>query len=65
MRTTLDLPKDLLDEACQMANVKTKTTAVIMSLQKLIESKKIEKLRTLRGKLDLDINLKTLRKKRI
>ena len=40
------------------------TSAVILSLQKLIESKKIEKLRALRGKLDLDVDLKRLRKKR-
>lgn len=64
MRTTMDLPKDLLEEARKICGVKTKTGTVILSLQKLIESKKIEKLRSLRGKLDLNVDLKRLRKDR-
>lgn len=64
MRTTMDLPKDLLEEARKMCGTKTMTGTVILSLQKLIESKKIEKLRSLRGKLNLDVDLKRLRKDR-
>lgn len=64
MRTTMDLPKDLLEEAKKICGAKTKTGTVILSLQKLIEAKKIERLRSLRGKLDLDIDLKRLRKDR-
>lgn len=64
MRTTMDLPEDLLEEVRKLCATKTKTGAVILSLQKMIESKKIEKLRALRGKLDLDVNLKQLRKDR-
>lgn len=64
MRTTMDLPKDLLEEARKICGTKTKTSAVILSLQKLIESKKIEKLRSLRGKLNLNVDLKRLRKDR-
>jgi len=64
MRTTMDLPKDLLEEAKKMCGTKTMTGTVILSLQKLIESKKIERLRSLRGQLDLDVDLKQLRKDR-
>lgn len=64
MRTTMDLPKDLLEEAKKMCGAKTMTSTVILSLQKLIEAKKIERLRSLRGKLDLDIDVKRLRKDR-
>jgi hypothetical protein len=60
----MDLPKDLLEEAKRICGAKTKTSTVILSLQKLIETKKIERLRSLRGKLDLDIDLKRLRKDR-
>jgi hypothetical protein len=60
----MDLPKDLLEEARKLSGAKTKTGTVILSLQKLIGSKKIEKLRALRGKLDLDVDLKLLRKDR-
>jgi hypothetical protein len=64
MRTTMDLPKDLLEEAKKMCGTKTMTGTVILSLQKLIQSKKIERLRSLRGKLDLDVDLTRLRKDR-
>ena len=64
MRTTMDLPKDLLEEARRVSGTKTKTSAVILALQQLIDSKKIEKLRALRGTIDLDIDLKKLRKDR-
>lgn len=64
MRTTMDLPKDLLEEAKKICGAKTKTSTVILSLQKLIDAKKIERLRALRGRLDLDIDVKQLRKDR-
>ena len=64
MRTTMDLPKDLLEEARKMCGTKTMTGTVILSLQKLIDSKKIERLRSLRGKLDLNVDLERLRKDR-
>ena len=64
MRTTLDLPEDLLKEAMQLSNVRTKTGTVILSLQELINKRKIERLRELKGKLDLDIDLDDLRRDR-
>jgi Arc/MetJ family transcription regulator len=64
MRTTLDLPDDLLSEAMRLSKVRTKTGAVILSLQELINRRKIERLRKLKGKLDLDIDLDSLRRDR-
>ena len=64
MRTTLDLPGDLLSEAMRLSKVKTKTGAVVLSLQELINRRKIERLRKLKGKLDLDIDLDSLRRDR-
>jgi len=64
MRTTLDLPEDLLKEAMQISNARTKTGTVILSLQELINKRKIERLRDLKGKLDLDIDLDALRRDR-
>ncbi len=46
MRTTMDLPKDLLEEAQKLCGAKTKPSTVILSLQKFIEVKKIEHLRS-------------------
>lgn len=64
MRTTMNLPKALLGEAKRVSGAKTNTGAVVLSLQKLIDSKKIEKLRSLRGVLRLDVDLSRLRRDR-
>ncbi len=65
MRTTLDLPENLLEEAMKMAKTKSKTSTIILSLQELINKKRIEQLRKLKGKLDLNIDLNTLRRNRL
>lgn len=64
MRTTLDIPEDLFAEAVRVSGAKSKTSTVILALQVLINRAKGEKLRALRGKLDLDIDLDALRRSR-
>lgn len=64
MRTTIDIPEEILTEAMQLAGIKTKTGAIVLSLQEFINHKKIEKLRGLRGKINLDIDLDALRRDR-
>ena len=61
MRTTLDLPEDLLNEAMKVANVKTKTKVIITALEELIRKSKISELKQYKGKIDLDLDLDTLR----
>ncbi|MHC4471455.1 MAG: type II toxin-antitoxin system VapB family antitoxin [Planctomycetota bacterium] len=63
MRTTLNIPEDLLDEAMRLSKAATKTMAVVMGLQELIHRKKIEQLRSLRGKVSLDLDLGKSRKR--
>jgi len=41
MRTTLNLPEDLLNEAMKAAHVKTKTKVIITALEELIRKSKI------------------------
>lgn len=65
MRTTLDLPDNLLAQAQRACGARTKTMTVVMALQQLVNSSKIEELRTLRGKVRLDIDLKALRADRV
>lgn len=59
MRTTLDLPEDLLNEA--MRATSTQTKVIITALEELIRKSKISELKTFKGKIDLDIDLKTIR----
>ncbi len=65
MRTTLDLPDGLLAAAQRACGARTKTMTVVMALQQLVNAAKIEQLRALRGKIRLDVDLKTLRAERV
>jgi hypothetical protein len=57
MRTTLDVPEDLLCEAQSLLQFKSKTDTVIFSLRELIRRKRIEELKGMAGSVDLDIDL--------
>ncbi len=56
MRTTLDIPTELMDEAIALLGFKSKTDAVIVALRELIRRKKLEELRALSGKLEIDVD---------
>jgi Arc/MetJ family transcription regulator len=64
VRTTLDLPEKLLDEAMKAAQVNTKTKAIIAALEELIRKSKISRLKDFKGKVDLDIDMDTVRGRR-
>lgn len=61
MRTTLDLPEDLILEAMQVANAKTKTKVIVMALEELVQKSKIAGLKKYKGKIDLEMDLDVLR----
>ncbi|MHB1227483.1 MAG: type II toxin-antitoxin system VapB family antitoxin [Desulfurivibrionaceae bacterium] len=61
MRTTLDLPKDLLEEAMKATHLETKTKVIITALEELIRKTRISELKQFKGKIDLDIDLNTIR----
>ena len=61
MRTTLDLPKDLLNEAMKTTHIQTKTKVIVTALEELIRKSKISELKKFKGKVDLDIDLDTIR----
>ncbi|NOZ55114.1 MAG: type II toxin-antitoxin system VapB family antitoxin [Gammaproteobacteria bacterium] len=61
MRTTLDLPENLLNEAMKVTHTNTKTAVIVKALEELIRKSKISDLKKYRGKIDLDIDLNELR----
>ena len=61
MRTTLDLPQDLLDEAMNATRARTKTGVIVLALEELIRKSKISKLKNFKGKVDLAIDLDDVR----
>jgi hypothetical protein len=63
MRTTLDLPEKLIEEAMALTHIQTKTDLIKTALQNLIQREKVKELANYYGKLDLDIDLDKLRKR--
>ena len=61
MRTTLDLPEDLIAEAMKATHITTKTQLIITALEDLIRKSKISGLKAYKGKVDLDIDMNALR----
>lgn len=61
MRTTLDLPEELLEKAMQVSNTPTKTRVIILALEELIRKSTIAELKNFKGTVDLEIDLDILR----
>ena len=62
MRTTLDLPEDLVSEAMKATHIRTKTKVIITALEELIRKAKIAELKQFKGQVtDLEIDLNRLR----
>ena len=64
MRTTLDLPENLLREAMQMTHIDTKTKVIITALEELIRKNKIAGIKEFKGKVDLEMNLDEIRRRK-
>ena len=63
MRTTLDLPETLIDEAMMLTNIQTKTEVIKTALMNLIQKEKIKDIKKFYGKLDLAIDMNDMRKR--
>jgi len=61
MRTTLDLPEELLAEAMKVTDIKTKTKVIVTALEDLIRKSKISNIKKYKGKVDLEVDLNNLR----
>jgi len=61
MRTTLDLPEELLNQAMQASHISTKTQVIITALEELVRRSRIADLKDYKGKINLDLDLNTIR----
>lgn len=61
MRTTLDLPENLLIEAMKVTQTKTKTGVIVRALEELVRKSKISDLKQYKGKIDIDIDFDAIR----
>jgi len=61
MRTTIDLPENLIAEAMKLTNSKTKTDVIKKALANLIQREKVKAIKSYHGKVQLDIDIDRLR----
>ena len=54
MKTTLNIPDDLIKKAMTLSKHKTKTETVVVALQEYIRKKRIDKILASEGKLEFD-----------
>lgn len=57
MRTTLDLPEDLVDDARDVLGFKSKTDTVVYALREVVRRGHVEGLKALFGKVHIDLDL--------
>jgi hypothetical protein len=63
MRTTLNLPDDLVKELVKVTGEKNKTLLIRTALADMLKRIKREKLIEFRGKIDFDFDLDELRRR--
>jgi hypothetical protein len=63
MRTTLIIPDELMRDLMKETGENSKTMLVRRSLEEMLNRVRRQNLKHLRGKVDLDIDLKVLRSK--
>ena len=63
MRTTLDLPQALVDEARSVLGFKSKTDTVVLALQELVRRRRVDELKQLLGRVRLNIDIPASRRR--
>jgi hypothetical protein len=63
MRTTLEIPENLILEIMKLTGAKTKNQAIKEALESQIKLIKRKRLISMKGTIDLEIDLDTMRKR--
>ncbi len=61
MRTTLDLPDKLINDAMKITHTEATTGVIVLALKELIRKSMISDLKKYKGNFDLEIDLNELR----
>ena len=54
MRATLNIPDDLISEVQKLSGEKSKTKAIVTAMEEFVRDKKMKKLLSLRGKIQIE-----------
>lgn len=60
MRATLSIPDHLIEDLVKETGAKTKTRAITKAIEDYLKKRRLEKLLSLQGKLDLEDNWKEM-----
>jgi Arc/MetJ family transcription regulator len=63
MRTTLDLPDSLVEEARTALGYSSKTDTVVFALREVVRRSRVDELKQLMGKVEFDFDPARLRKR--
>jgi Arc/MetJ family transcription regulator len=63
MRTTLDVPAELLEEARAALGFKSKTDTIVLALRELVRRQRLDDLKTLMGKVRLEVDVPASRRR--
>lgn len=63
MRTTLDLPEELVESARRALGFKSKTDTVIVALREIVRRHRLEGLKDLLGRVELDVDVARSRRR--
>jgi Arc/MetJ family transcription regulator len=63
MRTTLDLPDALVEDARAALGFKSKTDTIVLALRELLRHKRLDDLKALMGHVRLDIDVAKSRRR--
>jgi len=61
MRATITMEKDLLEKLLKETKAKTKASAVKLAINEYLRRRKVDKIRSLKGKLEFDLDAEVLR----
>jgi len=61
MRATVTIEKDKLDDLMKETNSKSKASAVKIAINEYLKRKKIEKIKSMKGKLQFDMTADEIR----
>ena len=60
-KTTISIEEDVLDELLRETKARSKASAVKIAIRGYLKRKKIEKIRSMKGKLDFDLTADEIR----
>jgi hypothetical protein len=63
MRTTLDIPQELIQEAQEILGYTSKTDVIIYSLREMIRRRRLEELKGLAGQVELKVDVAKSRRR--